>query len=130
MRCLSFIQPFADLVVAGKKTIELRKWNTHFRGEFLVHASKKTDVAACTANNIDKDTLVHGAVVGKALLYDVKIYTDVDAFERDKHKHLASFNQFGSSKYGFMLKDAVKFKTPMPMKGKLNFFEAEIGAGP
>ena len=40
-KCLSLKQPYADLVVSGKKTIELRTWNTKFRGEFLVHASKK-----------------------------------------------------------------------------------------
>ena len=40
-KCLSLKQPYADLLVAGKKTIELRTWNTKFRGEFLVHASKE-----------------------------------------------------------------------------------------
>ena len=40
MKCLSLKQPFADLLALGKKTIELRKWNTKFRGEFLFHASK------------------------------------------------------------------------------------------
>ena len=40
MKCLSICQPFAELIVQGKKTIELRKWNTKFRGEFLVHAAK------------------------------------------------------------------------------------------
>ena len=40
MKCLSVCQPFAELIIQGKKTIELRKWNTKFRGEFLVHAAK------------------------------------------------------------------------------------------
>ena len=40
MKCLSVCQPFAELIVQGKKTVELRKWNTKFRGEFLVHAAK------------------------------------------------------------------------------------------
>ena len=37
-KCLSIRQPYADLIVSGRKTIELRKWNARFRGEFLVHA--------------------------------------------------------------------------------------------
>jgi ASCH domain len=37
-KCLSIRQPYAELVVSGRKTIELRKWITRFRGEFLVHA--------------------------------------------------------------------------------------------
>jgi hypothetical protein len=39
MKCLSLKQPYAELLISGKKTIELRKWNTSFRGKFLVHAS-------------------------------------------------------------------------------------------
>ncbi len=43
MKCLSLKQPFAELLVSGKKTIELRKWNTKFRGKFLMHDSKNLD---------------------------------------------------------------------------------------
>lgn len=39
MKTLSLKQPFAELILSGKKKIELRKWNTSFRGEFLIHAS-------------------------------------------------------------------------------------------
>ena len=41
MKCLSLKQPFADLLALGEKTIELRKWNTKLRGEFLIHGFKK-----------------------------------------------------------------------------------------
>ena len=47
MKCLSVCQPFAELIVEGKKTIELRKWNTKFRGEFLVHAAKNILTKDC-----------------------------------------------------------------------------------
>ena len=74
-KCLSFKQPYAQIVVSGKKTIELRRWNTKFRGEFLVHASKHPDKSACVRNKIDPKSLVKGAIVGKAELYDVKAYS-------------------------------------------------------
>jgi len=41
LKCLSVSQPFADLIISGKKTIELRNWNTKFRGEFLIHSPLK-----------------------------------------------------------------------------------------
>ena len=41
MKCLSICQPFAELIIQNKKIVELRKWNTNFRGEFLVHAPIK-----------------------------------------------------------------------------------------
>ncbi|MEK6923012.1 MAG: ASCH domain-containing protein, partial [Nanoarchaeota archaeon] len=46
MKALSLKQPFAELILQGKKKIELRKWNTHFMGEFLIHASKISDKKA------------------------------------------------------------------------------------
>jgi hypothetical protein len=47
MKSLSLKQPYAELLISGKKTIELRKWNTNFRGHFLVHASKNVDKEKC-----------------------------------------------------------------------------------
>ena len=46
-------QPYAELIVSGKKTIELRTWNTKFRGEFLIQASKAVNKEACERNKID-----------------------------------------------------------------------------
>ena len=73
MKCLSVCQPFAELIVQGKKTIELRKWNTKFRGEFLVHASQKIRIDDCKRLKM-KYTLTTGAIVGKVELVDVKKY--------------------------------------------------------
>ena len=42
---LSLRQPWAWLVVHGGKTLENRKWRTHRRGPFIVHASKGMTVA-------------------------------------------------------------------------------------
>ena len=72
MKCLSLKQPYAELLVAGKKTIEVRTRNTKYRGEFLVHASKKINEEACRRLKIDQAMLVTGAIIGNANLYDVK----------------------------------------------------------
>ena len=56
MKCLSVCQPFAELIIEGKKTIELRKWNTKFRGEFLVHAAKKILKEDCKRMKISSKT--------------------------------------------------------------------------
>ena len=48
MKALSLVEPWGSLIVFGHKTTELRKWNTNFRGEFLVHASRADpDPLAC-----------------------------------------------------------------------------------
>lgn len=117
MKVLSLKQPFAELVVGGRKQIELRKWNTKFRGEFLIHASKSSDTRAM--QRFGFDTLPTGAIVGKAVLKDVKKYSTKKDFEKDKHLHLASV-AWGS--YGFILENAERVDN-IVCKGKLNFWD-------
>jgi len=76
LKCLSVSQPFADLIISGKKIIELRNWNTNFRGEFLIHAPIKIRTEDCKRLKI-KNKLITGAIVGKAELYDVKKYNSI-----------------------------------------------------
>jgi hypothetical protein len=86
---LSLRQPYAELVAAGRKTIETRKWNTNFRGKFLIHSSKTIDKEISTLLNIDCSRLTKGAVIGVACLYDVKKYTNKEDFLADKVAHLS-----------------------------------------
>jgi hypothetical protein len=124
MKCLSLKQPYAELIVSGKKTIELRRWNTKFRGEFLIHASKKVNNVACRKNKIDPDSITRGAIVGKGLLYDVIFYDNRRLFVQDANKHLAG-NNYSDCKYGFLIKNAKRFRTPFSINGKLGFFNVD-----
>ena len=94
MKCLSLKQPFANLLAFGEKTVELRKWNTKFRGEFLIHASKKIDEDACERLDIILDNLSIGAIIGSAFLYDVKVYSNQEDFNRDKQNHFYMMSKF------------------------------------
>jgi ASC-1-like (ASCH) protein len=122
MKCLSVCQPFAELIVQGKKTIELRKWNTKFRGEFLVHAAKNIRREDCKRMKISPSLIVSGAIIGKVNLVDVKKYDSDKELYRDKKKH-HSISDSTKSKYGFILKNSKKLRVPIPYLGKLNFFE-------
>ena len=117
MKALSLKQPFAELVVSGKKTIELRKWNTKFRGRFLVHASKVPDRKFMGKFGFGK--LPCGFIIGEAELIDVKHYSDDEECRKDEFKHLAD-SSWGN--YGFVLRNA-KRKRLIPARGKLNFWE-------
>ncbi len=116
MKALSLKQPFAELILQGRKKIELRKWNTKFRGEFLIHASKKPDEKSM--KKFGFDSLPLGCIVGKATLKDVKIYKDNEEFKNDKNLHLAS-EEWGS--YGFILSNIQRIKQ-IPCKGSLRFW--------
>ena len=123
LKCLSLKQPYAELVAAGRKTIETRTWKTNFRGKFLIHASKTIDKDSSDILNIDCNKLTRGAVIGLAFLYDVKKYSAKQDFVADKDKHFSS--SFSETKYGFLLKDAKKLNKPIPLAGKLGFFEVK-----
>ena len=125
MKCLSLKQPYAELLVSGKKTIELRNWNTSFRGKFLVHASKNIDKERLDFLSIDHNKLTRGAIIGSAILYDVKQYRNKTELEMDKNKHLADIKKFGFCRHGFMIKKAHRLKRPIPYPGMLKFFEVK-----
>ena len=125
MKCLSVSQPYADLIVQGKKTIELRTWNTKFRGEFLVHAPFKIKKDACKRLGVDETKLRTGVIVGKAEIYDVKVYNSVSELKSDYKKHFAT-EEFLRHKYGFLLKKPKELRRPIPYKGSLGFFNVHL----
>lgn len=83
MRALSIRQPWAWLVVNGRKPIENRDWTTSYRGPLLIHASKtitrkyydqvlaslrEADLAAAAAAVPAFEQLELGGIVGQAEL--------------------------------------------------------------
>lgn len=126
--CLSLRQPWTWLVVHGGKSIENRKWNTKFRGTFLIHASKGmrlseyNDALAWSLEATGKtfpgvpsfDTLERGGIVGAARLVDVhKPGTEGGGPWHMREQH------------GFQLESI----TPLafrPYSGALGFFKVEL----
>jgi len=115
MKVLSIKQPYAELIVSGKKSIEIRSWNTKFRGEFLIHASLVPDKTAMIKYNFTD--LPTGVIIGKSTLLDVKEYSTSQEFKKDQNKHLAT--TYG--KCGFILTNSKRIKS-IPAKGKLGFW--------
>ena len=124
MKCLSICQPFAELIIQDKKTIELRNWNTNYRGEFLVHAPIKIRKEDCIKLKID-EKLTTGAIIGKAEIYDVKKYQSTKEIQNDKNKHFSS-KKFQEKMYGFILKNPKPLRIPIPWKGQLGFFDVDL----
>ena len=117
MKALTLKQPWAELILQGKKKIELRKWNTKFRGKFLIHSSKNPDIK--NMNKFGFKDLLKGFVLGEADLIDVIKYDNDEDFNKDRDKQLATGNWGG---YGFILSN-VKRINPVSANGQLNFWE-------
>jgi len=118
MKALSIRQPWAHLITHGLKTLENRTWNTKFRGEFLIHASKGFDKAgyAWVRDNFPEIDLPlpnqfeRGGIVGVVNLYAVAT---------------ASSSPWFFGPFGFCLRDAKPLPF-VPMLGRLGFFEVAM----
>jgi len=122
MKSLSIKQPWVELILEGRKTIEIRSWNTKHRGYFLIHSSKNPDIEAIRRFDFDLERLLCGYILGYAKLSDVIVYKSEKEFMKDKDKHLSVHRSKKYPIYGFVLEDVHRIE-PIRYKGKLGFFE-------
>jgi len=91
-RALSLKQPWAALLVTGRKTIEVRRWPTAYRGPLLIHAARVADPReeawARVPPDLAEAARLERGVVGAGVLVDCKRYGDAEAFAADRERHL------------------------------------------
>lgn len=91
MKSLSIRHPWAELIISGKKSIEIRTWNTKLRGTFFVHASKHINKNLLERFNLKKENLNFGGVIGLVDLVNVIHYETESQFNKDFNKHLGTW---------------------------------------
>ena len=135
MKAISIRQPWADLIVQGKKTIELRTWTVNYRGPLVIHASQTVEREACQAHSLNPDTVTTGAIIGTVDLVAVE-ELDKATFDTLRDKHLDQ-GRFNSPMYGWRLANPHPLPQPRPMRGRMGLFnvpnawlEARNGASP
>jgi activating signal cointegrator 1 len=67
---LTVRQPYASLIVSGRKTVELRSWPTSYRGPLLIHAGRHwTGRSRELARRLAPgEPLPRGAIIGRVQL--------------------------------------------------------------
>jgi hypothetical protein len=126
---LSLKQPWAALLVAGRKTIEVRNWPTVRRGRILIHAARVSDDRPEAWAQVPADIRLLaeriGGIVGAAELVDYVTYRSREAFAGDQTKHLNHPEWFnGRTMYGFTFANA----TVLPFRayaGWMRFFPVD-----
>lgn len=103
---LSVKQPWAALIAAGLKTIEVRSWATQRRGFVLIHASRQVDERPeawkALPESLAAAAKLSGGIIGCAELVDCVTYRSRLAFLADRAKHLNHPDWFrGPVLYGF-----------------------------
>lgn len=123
IRALTFRQPWAKLILDGKKTVEVRGWSPRQLGSVVVHAGKKIDVSDAKRLNVDQmDT---GYFLGVVEIVDFFKY-DEHRWKVDYDRHL-TIGDLGSDEiYGWMLSRPRWFSEKFPGSGRLGFFDAPL----
>jgi hypothetical protein len=130
---LSLRQPWAALVVAGKKTIEVRTWATSVRGRVLIHAAQirddRVEAWAAVGDDIRAIAEVSGGIIGSAELTACVRYLTPRSFAADAARHLNDPSWFEPPRmFGFVFRGAAVVPF-VPLRGKTRFFTIEHEEG-
>lgn len=126
MKALSFRQPWAELILQGRKTLDLRTYTRDYRGPLAIHASLEVERAACVQHGLDPDTLPTGGVVGIVELVDI-MPLDEAGYTARIDEHLAG-RSFREPMYGWALADPRRLPQMIPLRGQRNLFTVDLPA--
>ena len=130
MRVLSVRPPWANLIALGIKTVELRSWQTAYRGPLAIHAGLRVDKEAIRHllgtlphyKTFIEDVSVLGAIVAISELSDIFPYPGISDYFCDADKHRAPLSCFIN--YGWHLPPGKprKLETPVVFRGRQGLF--------
>ncbi len=104
MKAISLKEPWASLVLEGKKTIETRVWKTNYRGKLLLCASK------------NPKSVISGRAFATANLVDIRPMVKAD----EKEACCKVYN----GAYAWILSDITAIN-PFAVKGSLGLFNVD-----
>jgi hypothetical protein len=147
MKVISIRNPQAALVMAGIKTVETRSFKTKIRGRIGIHSSilwNKTDdgIEGWLDNNgpiagridrylYDITVMRSGFILGTVELVDCVPAGDWIEVPRMKGGHADYEREFilgdlSTDRFAWILSDPKPFLMPIPAKGRLGFWEANL----
>lgn len=112
---ISVKQPWAALLAAGVKSVEVRTWATRRRGPVLIHASKVPDERPhgwdrITTPELEALAAFRGGIIGVGELAECRTYATAEAFAADCGLHLNAAEWFAPPRlFGFV------FRNPRPI---------------
>jgi hypothetical protein len=141
MKALTILQPWAQLIIAGKKLFETRSWQTAHRGPLVIHAGSKftSRQYALVSETASFSTALHAfkscnwaLPLGKAL----GVVNLVNCVPTDAAKVLISgtdeehFGDFRPGRWAWELHVLKVFDKPVPIAGHLGLWECPVGLLP
>jgi hypothetical protein len=133
---LSIRQPWAELIISGKKSIEIRSWAPEYRGRLWVHTGLSHDHEIESLFTLTD--LFRGGYLGSIRVSAI-VPLDATRWETWRSRHLDP-GPHKSGLYAWIVDLPIRFHSPIPAPGKINLFypdsnlqnrleEAETAAG-
>lgn len=123
---LSIRQPWVELILRGRKTIEVRTWPTQYRGELWLHAGMARDRGLLKRFGMSIADVRFGALVGKCQLVDC-IEFDAGTWETWRDQHLNE-GPIAGRQFAWLLGNAARIE-PRVMKGRLGLMKIQLEEG-
>jgi hypothetical protein len=118
IQALSIQQPWAELIISGKKSIEIRYWLTDYRGLIWLHSGRKKNP------HVEKyfgySDLFKGGYIGIIRLETIFPF-DSNRWEQLRKKHLDPGN-YRPGLFAWILSNPIRFNTPVEGPGQLKLF--------
>jgi ASCH domain len=119
LKALTIREPWAELILRGRKPFELRTRRTKYRGPLVIHAAAKVDDWDARHFGLNPEKLTTSAFVGFAILSDVRPHTRADA--RLLKKTRGGYGWFPHN-HAWVLTKAPRI-SPVKAKGQLSLFD-------
>ena len=116
---VSIRQPWAELILAGRKRIEVRSWSTVYRGPLWLHIGQKTDRSLETRFGLTQ--VFHGGFAGMVQLKAVLPLTP-ERWVGWRHLHLDS-GEYRCGLYAWLFSEPIRLSEPIHSPGNLRLFE-------
>ncbi len=127
-KALTICQPYAELIVSGRKLVENRKWSTNYRGPLIIHAGKSR---AWLDNWTAVGDLVFGSIVGVAEVVACLWVEDIRAGLCEKKFESLADHEHTEGPWCWVLENARRIDPVIPYRGRQGLFNIpeEILAG-
>ena len=121
LQALSIRQPWTSMIISGMKTMELRSWQTSYRGWLWIHSGKKVDLEALQLLDEAPRQYQTGGLLGIAHLDDIRRIETLAEWHslRGAHRSPGAFHE---GAYGWRFSDAIALRRKVPSMGELFLF--------
>jgi len=120
MRALTIQQPYAELVARGLKRVENRTWQTHYRGELVIHAgASQRWLAEADPLDIERagEDLAFGAIIAVADLVDCLSIRDLTR-DQSLFKHDLAEHEYATGPWCWVLDNVRRLQRPIIAPGR------------